>query len=74
MIDWSRCPEVERNPGKLSGAWVVRGTRIPAEAIVANADDGYSAEQIAADIFEGLRVERARAVIEYARATALRPV
>ncbi len=29
MIDWSRCPDVERIPGKVSGAWLVKGTRLP---------------------------------------------
>ncbi len=66
-MDWSECPDVERIPGKVSGTWLVRGTRIPADAIVANAQDGYSPEEIARDIFEGLSVERARHIIEFAR-------
>ena len=40
MIDWSKCPDVESVPGKVSGAWVIRGTRIPAQAVVDNANDG----------------------------------
>ena len=28
MIDWSECPDVERIPGKVSGQWIVVGTRI----------------------------------------------
>jgi len=28
-LDWSQCPEVESIPGKVSGAWVFRGTRMP---------------------------------------------
>ena len=66
-MDWSECPDVERIPGKVSGAWLVRGTRIPADAVLANAEDGYSAEEIAEEIFEGVPVERVRRVIQYAR-------
>jgi uncharacterized protein (DUF433 family) len=36
-MDWSKCPDVERAPGKVSGAWVVKGTRVPAQAVVDNA-------------------------------------
>ncbi len=28
-IDWSQCPAVESVPGKVSGAWVLKGTRMP---------------------------------------------
>ena len=28
-LDWSQCPAVESIPGKVSGAWVLRGTRMP---------------------------------------------
>ena len=32
-LDWSQCPAVESVPGKVSGAWVLRGTRMPVSAI-----------------------------------------
>jgi hypothetical protein len=35
-LDWSQCPAVESIPGKLSGAWVFRGTRVPVSAIFEN--------------------------------------
>jgi hypothetical protein len=28
-LDWSKCPAVESIPGKVSGAWVFRDTRMP---------------------------------------------
>ena len=28
-LDWSQCPAVESVPGKVSGAWMLRGTRMP---------------------------------------------
>jgi uncharacterized protein (DUF433 family) len=35
-LDWSQCPPVESIPGKVSGAWVFRGTRVPVSAIFEN--------------------------------------
>jgi uncharacterized protein (DUF433 family) len=35
-IDWSQCSAVESIPGKVSGAWVFRGTRVPVSAIFEN--------------------------------------
>ena len=35
-LDWSQCPVVESIPGKVSGAWVFRGTRVPVSAIFEN--------------------------------------
>jgi hypothetical protein len=32
-LDWSQCAAVESVPGKVSGAWVLRGTRMPVSAI-----------------------------------------
>ena len=36
MLDWSDCPVLESIPGKVSGAWVFRGTRVPVSAILKN--------------------------------------
>jgi uncharacterized protein (DUF433 family) len=69
VIDWSQCAEVESRPDIMSGAVVVRGTRVLAEAVIDNADDGYSAEQIVADIYPSLPVDLARRVIAFARRT-----
>jgi uncharacterized protein (DUF433 family) len=35
-IDWAQCPVLESEPGKVSGAWVFRGTRVPVSAILKN--------------------------------------
>jgi uncharacterized protein (DUF433 family) len=66
-IDWRLCPDVETKPDVMSGAFVLRGTRVPAQAVIDNADDGYTAEQIAAEIYPSLPVEPTRRVIEFAR-------
>jgi uncharacterized protein (DUF433 family) len=72
MIDWSECPDVERIPGKVSGAWLIKGTRLPVDAILANADD-YTPDQIATVIFEGITPEIARRIIMFARQHATSP-
>ena len=37
-IDWALCPLAEVNPRVLSGAPVLRGTRMPVSAIIDNFD------------------------------------
>jgi uncharacterized protein (DUF433 family) len=38
-IDWSQCPAVESIPGKVSGAWVFKGTRLPVATVIENLED-----------------------------------
>jgi uncharacterized protein (DUF433 family) len=38
-IDWSQCSAVESIPGKVSGAWVFRGTRLPVATIIENLEE-----------------------------------
>ncbi len=64
-LDWSSCDAVESVPGRVSGAWVFRGTRIPVAAIFENLEDGLTVEEVAA-LYDGLTVERVRAVLEFA--------
>lgn len=45
-VDWSQCPLVEVNPQVQSGAPVLRGTRMPVNAIVDNFDYGVSVAEI----------------------------
>jgi uncharacterized protein (DUF433 family) len=46
-LDWSKCEAaVESVPGRVSGAWVFRGTRLPAATIFENLEDGMSIEEI----------------------------
>jgi uncharacterized protein (DUF433 family) len=66
MTDWSNCPDVESNPEIVSGAYVVRGTRIPADAVIDNAEDGYTPEEIVAQIYPTLPLEPARRIIAFA--------
>ena len=38
-LDWSQCPAVESIPGKVSGAWVFKGTRLPVATVIENLED-----------------------------------
>jgi uncharacterized protein (DUF433 family) len=73
MIDWEECPDVESIPEKVSGAWLGVGTRIPAEAVLDNAEDGCSPEEIVAKIYPSLPLERERRILAFARERAYAP-
>ncbi len=45
-LDWSQCSAVESVPGKVSGAWVLKGTRMPVSAIFENRQAGASLNDI----------------------------
>jgi uncharacterized protein (DUF433 family) len=45
-LDWSQCPDVESIPGKVSGAWVLRGTRTPVKVLFENLEAGMSLEEV----------------------------
>lgn len=38
-LDWSQCPAVESIPGKVSGAWAFKGTRLPVATVIENLED-----------------------------------
>jgi uncharacterized protein (DUF433 family) len=63
--DWPECPLVERKQGVHSGAPVLRGTRMPVDAIIDNFDYGVSASEIA-EQFE-LAPECVHAILTYAQ-------
>lgn len=65
MIDWSQCPVVESVPGKMSGAWVLKDTRMPVSAIFENLQAGASLDDIM-EWFDGLDRKQVEAVIEFA--------
>ncbi len=70
MIDWSTCPAVSRDPERVSGAWVFRGSRVPVAALFENLEDGVLISDFA-DLFPGVSLEQARAVLEHAARSSL---
>jgi len=63
-LDWSQCPAVESIPGKRSGAWVFKDTRMPVSTVFENLESGASIEEI----MEWLDVTREQivSVLEFA--------
>ena len=45
-LDWSQCPAVERIPGKVSGAWLFKGTRTPVSIVFENLQDGMTIDEL----------------------------
>lgn len=64
-LDWSKCPAVESVPGRLSGAWVFRDTRIPVAAVFENLEDGLTIDEVAA-LFDGLTRKQIQSVLDFA--------
>jgi len=64
QLDWSQCPAVESIPGKVSGAWVLKGTRMPVQTIFENLEAGLSVKEIT-EVFDVTERE-VRAVLHVA--------
>ncbi len=63
-LDWSKCPAVESVPGKVSGAWVFRGTRMPVQIVFENLEAGMSVSEIT-EVFD-VTSDEVKAVIRFA--------
>jgi uncharacterized protein (DUF433 family) len=63
-LDWSQCPAVESIPGKVSGAWVFKGTRTPVAVVFENLEDGMTIDEVM-EQFPVSR-EQVQAVLEFA--------
>ena len=72
LLDWSKCAAVESVPGRVSGAWVFRGTRLPVATIFENLEDGMSIEEIM-EQFDVTR-EQVTAVLDFAARSLEAPV
>jgi uncharacterized protein (DUF433 family) len=73
MLDWSKCDAVESISGKVSGAWVFRGTRIPVASVFENLEDGLTIDEIVS-MFDGLTRQQVRTVLEFAADSLKAPV
>jgi len=68
MLDWSQCTVVERVPGKVSGAWVFKGTRVPVKALFENLEDGARLDDFLL-WFPGVSREQVEAVLRHAESS-----
>ena len=71
-LDWSKCPAVESVPGRLSGAWVFRDTRLPVSTVFENLEDGATVDEIT-EWFD-IAKEHVIAVLEFAAQSVAAPI
>ena len=72
QLDWSQCPAVESVPGKVSGAWVFRNTRMPVSIVFENLEAGATIDEIV-EWFD-VTPQQVKAVIEFAARSLEAPV
>ena len=70
-LDWAQCPAVERVPGKVGGAWIFRGTRVPVSAIFENLKTSSIDE-----VLENFHVtrEQVQTALDFVARSAQRPL
>jgi len=64
MKQWEKLEAVEREPDKVSGVWVFRGTRVPVSALFENLRDGATIAEFL-EWFPGVERAQAEAVLNY---------
>jgi uncharacterized protein (DUF433 family) len=66
MLNWADCSAVERLEGKVSGAWLFKGTRVPVKALFENLEGGATVEEFL-EWFPGVARIQVEKVLEYAQ-------
>ena len=64
MTKWETCPAVESVPGRLSGTWVFKGTRVPVSSLFGNLAEGATIKEYL-DWFPGVEEWQVKAVLEH---------
>jgi uncharacterized protein (DUF433 family) len=64
MLDWTQCAAVNQVPGKVSGAWVFKATRVLLRALFENLEDGAPVNEFLT-WFPGVTREQVDAVLEH---------
>jgi uncharacterized protein (DUF433 family) len=64
MIDWSECSAVERIPGKVSGVWLFRNSRVPVKSLFENLEGGATVQEFL-EWFPGISRDQVEAVLEH---------
>jgi uncharacterized protein (DUF433 family) len=63
-LDWSQCSAVESVSDRLSGAWVLKDTRLPVSAIFENLEAGSDLDEIVEQFH--VDPKQVKAVLEFA--------
>ena len=61
---WETSPAVERDPAKVSGAWVFRGTRVPVAALFENLKEGATVGEFL-EWFPGVQRSQVESVLDH---------
>ncbi len=64
MKQWETLEAVERDPNKVSGVWVFRGTRVPVAALFENLRDGATIEEFL-EWFPGVERAQVEAILDH---------
>ena len=64
MGTWTTCPAVERDPERVSGAYVFSGTRVPVASLFENLRDGATIDQFL-DWFPGVERWQLESVLDH---------
>ncbi len=64
QLDWTQCPAAESVPGRVSGAWVFKGTRMPVQTVFLNLEAGMSPEEITREF--DVSLDQIQAVLHFA--------
>ncbi|MEM1303999.1 MAG: DUF433 domain-containing protein [Planctomycetota bacterium] len=67
-MTWENCPAVEKDPARVSGAWIFRDTRVPVRALFENLEQGATIDQFL-EWFPGVEQQQVKAVLDHAAAT-----
>ena len=65
MLDWSECDAVERVPGRVSRAFVFKGTRLPVAMLFDNLEAGATVSDFL-KWYEGVTREQVLKVLRHA--------
>lgn len=71
-LDWSQCPAVESIPGKVSGTWVFKDTRMPVATMFENLEAGLTVEEVMEEFT--VSREQISAVLHFAADSLRAPV
>lgn len=64
MANWETCPAVESVPGRVSGNWVFKGTRLPVYALFENLAEGATIHDFI-EWFGGVDESEVKAALEH---------
>ena len=70
-LNWSQCPAVESIPGKVSGAWLFKGTRMPVQTVFENLAAGLSIDEIV-EVFD-VTADQIKSVVRFAAQSLDKP-